>query len=266
LKKKRIVIKVGTSTLTHYGRGMNFRSIEKLLRTIIDIKNAGNEVVLVTSGAIATGCVKLHMKERPRELPVKQAVAAVGQCELMHIYDKFFSEYGAALGQILLTRDDVERPKGKENLINTFEALLHMEVIPVVNENDSVAFDEIEDEDHTFGDNDTLSAVVAVLVGADMLILLSDIDGLYDSDPHINPDAKLLSVVDEIDDTIRGLAGGEGSEFGTGGMVTKIEAAQIATENGIDMYIINGADPEGMYKIVEGKQVGTLFRRKELKK
>lgn len=260
--KKRIVVKVGTSTLCHGGKGMNFRNIDYLARTLTDIKNEGHEVILVTSGAIGAGCGKLNLPERPKDLRVQQAVAAVGQCELMHIYDKFFGEYGAAVGQILLTRDDVEQPNVKQNLLGTFESLLKLGVIPVVNENDSVCIEEIENEHKIFGDNDTLSAIVAVLVSADVLVLLSDIDGLYDGDPRKNNTARLIPVVDEINDNINALAGGAGSDFGTGGMATKLAAAAIAMENGIDMVITNGENPRNLYIVANGGRVGTLFRRK----
>ncbi|MDR0906034.1 MAG: glutamate 5-kinase, partial [Oscillospiraceae bacterium] len=184
------------------------------------------------------------------------------QCELIHIYDKFFGEYGATVGQILLTKDDIERPTVRQNLLGTFESLLALGVIPVVNENDSVGFEEIESEHKIFGDNDTLSAIVAELVGADLLVILSDIDGLYDADPHKNPDARLISVVDEIDARIEALAGGVGSALGTGGMVTKLAAARIATAAGADMVITHGAIAENIYKAVRGEAVGTLFRGK----
>ncbi|NLT14684.1 MAG: glutamate 5-kinase [Clostridiales bacterium] len=260
--KKRIVVKVGTSTLCHGGKGMNFRNIDYLARTLADIKNDGHEVILVTSGAIGAGCGKLNLPERPVDLRVQQAVAAVGQCELMHIYDKFFGEYGATVGQILLTRDDVEQPNVKQNLQGTFESLLELGVIPVVNENDSVCIEEIENEHKVFGDNDTLSAIVAVLVSADVLVLLSDIDGLFDGDPRKNKDARLIPVVDEINDAVIALAGDAGSDFGTGGMATKLAAAAIAMENGIDMVITNGETPQNLYTVAKGGSVGTLFKHK----
>ena len=259
--KKRIVIKVGTSTLCHGGKGLNFRNIERLARTLTDIKNNGNEIVLVSSGAIGAGCGKLNLPERPTDLRVQQAVAAVGQCELMHIYDKFFGEYGAAVGQILLTKDDVDHPTVKQNLIGTFESLLALGVIPIVNENDSVCIEEIESEHQVFGGNDTLSAIVAVLVGADLLILMSDIDGLYDGDPKVNENVKLLPVVEQIDESVIALAGGAGTAFGTGGMATKLTAAKIANESGIDMVITNGLIPENLYTILDGESVGTLFKK-----
>jgi len=257
--KKRIVVKVGTSTLSHDGGGLNFRNIEHLARTLADVRSGGCEVILVTSGAIAAGAGKLRLPGRPSELRFKQAAAAVGQCELMHIYDKYFGEYGTVVAQILLSREDVERPHVRESLISTFEALLELGVIPVVNENDSVCFEEIESEHRVFGDNDTLSAIVAKLLHADLLILLSDIDGLYDSDPHKNPDARLIPVADPFDPAIEELAGGAGSKFGTGGMLTKLSAARIACGAGIDMVVTNGAFPENIYNITEGRIVGTLF-------
>lgn len=260
--RKRIVIKVGTSTLSHEGRGLNFRNIDLLARTLADINNKGHEVILVSSGAIGAGCGKLNLKKRPVDLRLKQAVAAVGQCELMHIYDKFFGDYGVTVGQILLTRDDVDRPNVKQNLLGTFEALLDMGVIPVVNENDSVCIEEIETEHKVFGDNDTLSAVVAILVSADILVILSDIDGLYDSDPKTNNGARLIPVVETIDDTVVARAGGAGSSFGTGGMATKLTAAALANENGIDMVITNGSAPENLYTVLDGGCAGTLFKKK----
>jgi len=260
LDKKRIVFKVGTSTLCHSGKGLNFRNIDGLARALTDIKNEGFEVILVSSGAIGAGVSKLGLPERPREIREKQAVAAVGQLELMHIYDKMFGEYGATVGQVLLTRDDVDRPTVKQNLYGTFESLLSMGVIPIVNENDSVCIEEIESEHKIFGDNDTLSAVVAALVGAGLLVILSDIEGLYDSDPYKNPDAKLIPVVTEINDEIIALAGGAKSSLGTGGMVTKLIAARVAGENGIDTVITNGSKPQNLYIAVHGGEVGTRFK------
>lgn len=261
--KKRIVVKVGTSTVCHGGKGLNFKNIDALARALADIKNEGHEVILVSSGAIGAGCGKLNLKARPTDLRAKQAVAAVGQCDLMHIYDKIFGEYGVTVGQILLTRDDVDRPTVRQNLLGTFESLLNLGVIPVVNENDSVGTEEIKAEHKSFGENDTLSAVVAVLVSADMLIILSDIDGLYDDDPKKNKQARLIPVVGQLTDRIVRLAGGAGSSFGTGGMATKLAAAKLATENGIDMVIANGTEPQKMYDIVNGGLVGTLFQKKQ---
>lgn len=259
LVQNRVVVKVGTSTLTHDGGTLNLRSFDRLARVLSDIQNMGNDVILVSSGAIAVGQNKLRLEERPTELRLKQAAAAVGQCELMHLYDKFFGEYSKVVAQILLTGDDIELPEKKENLINTFEALLEMGIIPIVNENDSVSYTEIESEHKIFGDNDTLSSIVAVLCRAKTLVLMSDIDGLYESDPRENPDARLIREIRIIDDDIRALAGGAGSARGTGGMITKLEAAGLAMSEGIDMVITNGQHPETLYDIVEGKSAGTLF-------
>ena len=259
---KRIVVKVGTSTLCHGGRGLNFRNIDRLAKTLTDIKNAGNEVILVTSGAIGAGCGKLNLPERPKDLRVQQAVAAVGQSELMHIYDKSFGEYGAVVGQILLSKDDVDRPTVKQNLLGTFQSLLGLGVIPVVNENDSICIEEIESEHKIFGDNDTLSAVVAALTQADLLVILSDIDGLYEEDPRKNPNARHIPVVETCSAYVQACAGGAGSAFGRGGMSTKVTAAKLAGEAGIDTIITNGARPEDLYTIIEGGSVGTLFKSK----
>jgi len=237
--------------------------MERLVRVLSDLKHAGNDVILVTSGAIAVGVHKLRLKERPKELRLKQAAAAVGQCGLMHLYDKFFSEYSVPVAQILLTRDDVERPTVKENLLNTFCAILEMGALPIVNENDSVSHEEIESKDHIFGDNDTLSAVVAHMCAADTLVLLSDNDGLYDSDPRENPKAQLIPEVNILDDTIRALAKGAGSNRGTGGMITKLVAADICMQSGIDMIIANGASPELLYALIDGTPFGTLFTSKK---
>ena len=258
----RIVVKVGTSTLCHQGRGLNLHNVDRLTRALADIKCSGHEVVLVSSGAIGAGVGRLSLSERPTELRLKQAVASVGQCELIHIYDKFFGEYGSAIGQVLLTKDDVERPTVRQNLIGTFEALLSLGIVPVVNENDAVGFEEIETEHKVFGDNDTLSAIVAELVNADLLIILSDIEGLFNGDPHTNPNASLIPVVGELTTDIWELAGGVGSELGTGGMVTKLAAVQIAREAGIDTIITNGKNMENVYKAVAGVGVGTRFPAK----
>ena len=259
---KRVVVKVGTSTLIHPSGGLHFHNMELLARTLADLKGMGHQIILVSSGAIGIGTGKLRLPARPTQLRMKQAVAAVGQCEMMHLYDKFFGEYGQTVGQILLTREDVDDPQRSENLKTTFEALLELNTIPVVNENDSVSFAEIETgKSKLLGDNDTLSAVVAALCKADLLVLLSDINGLYDSDPHKNPDAKLISVVHEVDETIRSLAGGIGTCWGTGGMSTKLVAATIALEHNIDMVITNGASIENLYGIAKGKRIGTLFTK-----
>lgn len=250
---QRIVIKVGTSTLTYKTGKLNLKLIDRMAMIISDLRNQGKEVVLVSSGAIGVAVGKLGLKEKPTDTKQKQAIAAVGQCELMYLYDKMFSQYNNTVAQVLLTRDDIAVPKRKRNIQNTMAALLDMGIIPIVNENDTVSFDEIE-----IGDNDTLSAMVADSLDADLLILFSDIDGLYSEDPHNNPDAKLLSTVYNIDE-VRTLAGGTASKQGTGGMITKIDAAQIATSAGIHMIIANGSNMDSIYDILSGKSVGTLF-------
>jgi len=258
--KKRLVIKVGTSTLTHETGRLDLHSLDRLARTLADLEGMGHEIVLVSSGAIGVGTTKLGLKERPTELRMKQAAAAVGQCMLMHLYDKMFGEYNRTVAQILLTGEDVDAPLRAEHLRNTFESLLELGVIPVVNENDSVSSAEIETgKCKVLGDNDTLSAIVARLVGADLLVLLSDIDGLYDADPRQNPDAKLIHRVDAVTDELRAMAGGAGTWRGTGGMATKLSAAQTAMDAGIDMVITNGARVEDLYGIVAGEDIGTRF-------
>ena len=262
-KKQRIVVKVGTSTLTHDSGSLDLRSMERLVRTLADLSGMGHEVILVTSGAIAVGTARLGLPERPKELRMKQAAAAVGQCRMMHIYDKLFSEYNRTMAQILLTGDDVEDPDRAEHLRSTFSALLEMGVIPVVNENDSVSSAEIETGRHkVLGDNDTLSAIVAKLCHADLLILLSEINGLYEADPHDHPEAKLIHRAAELTPEIIQMAGGAGSWRGTGGMATKLSAAEIAMGAGCDMVITNGARMEDIYDIVAGKDVGTRFLAK----
>ena len=259
-KKQRIVVKVGTSTLTHDSGNLDLRSMEHLVRTLSDLSGMGHEIILVTSGAIAVGTAKLGLSERPRELRMKQATAAVGQCRMMHLYDKLFSEYNRSMAQILLTGDDVEEEDRAEHLRGTFSALMEMGVIPVVNENDSVSSAEIETGHHkVLGDNDTLSAIVAKLCKADLLVLLSDIDGLYDADPKTHPNAKLLHHVEELTPEIYEMAGGAGSWRGTGGMATKLSAARIAMEAGCDMVITNGERMEDLYGIVAGEDIGTRF-------
>ena len=254
---KRVVVKVGTSTLTHETGRLNLCRIEKLVRCISDLKNRGYDIVLVSSGAIGVGLGQLGISERPHSTQEKQAVAAIGQCELMFIYSKIFDEYGLNVAQILLTKDVITDIERKENVLNTFEQLFqYNSVIPIVNENDTVSVEEIE-----FGDNDTMSAVVAKLIGAELLILLSDIDGLYDSDPHKNPNATLIPEVDKIDDSVKALAGGAGSARGTGGMVTKLMAAEIATAAGCDMILANGKSPEILYDIFDNSYRGTLFKK-----
>ena len=257
----RIVVKVGTSTLTYDNGNINLTRIEKLTRVLSDLMNSGKEVVLVTSGAVGVGVNKLKLKEKPKSIKEKQAVAAVGQCELMHIYSKFFGEYSHVVGQVLLTRDVVEDDHIRENVVNTFETLLENGIIPIVNENDTVAIDEIENIVR-FGDNDNLSAIVAQLVCADLLIILSDIDGFYDSDPRKNPDSQLIKTVEEITPELEACAGGAGSSLGTGGMATKIAAAHKATKAGVNMVLANGEEPSIISDILEGQEVGTLFTAK----
>lgn len=251
---KRIVIKVGTSTLTHKTGMLNIRRIEKLIKVISDLKNSGKEIVFVTSGAIGVGVGKMGLHKKPVDMPTKQACAAVGQCELMYVYDKHFAEYNHNVAQILMTRDIIDRPERKENVINTLNRLLELSIIPVVNENDTVSVEEIE-----IGDNDTLSAIVGELVGADLLVLLSDIDGLYTKDPRKYADAELIHEVNEITDEIRSLAGDKGTALGTGGMITKISAAEISLNAGFPMVILNGEHINSLYDLFDGKSTGTLF-------
>ena len=264
LKKcKRIVIKVGTSTLTHSNGRANLNSIERLCRAISDQMNQGHEIVLVSSGAIGIGMGRLRMEKKPQSIREKQAIAAVGQCELMTLYSRFFSEYNYIAGQILLTKDDIDDKITCDNISNTFSCLIEKEIIPVVNENDTVSTREIY-HDGTFGDNDTLSAIVAGVVKADLLILLSDISGLYNCDPRLDSNAKLISTVLSITPEIEGYAGGSGTSHGTGGMKTKIEAAKIATGAGIPMIIASGKDPAIINDIMNGEMIGTLFVKKEI--
>ena len=259
-----LVVKVGTSTLTYENGKVNLRRLERLCRTLSDLQNAGRKLVLVSSGAIGVGMGKLGLPQRPEETEKKQALAAIGQCELMFLYDKFFGEYDHTVAQVLLTADVVDFPRGRENVQNTFRELLSMGVIPVVNENDSVSSAEIETGRHkVLGDNDTLSAIVAELCRADLLILLSDIDGLYDADPKTHPEAKLLHQVTALTPEILEMAGGAGSWRGTGGMATKLSAARIAMEAGCDMVITNGKRMEDLYGIAEGKDIGTRFLAKK---
>jgi glutamate 5-kinase len=255
---KRVVIKIGTSTLTYETGRINIRRFEKLCKTLSDIKNSGREIVLVSSGAVAVGVAKMGLPCRPQDIPSKQAAAAVGQCELMYLYDKLFLEQNHKVAQVLLTRDVLESENRAVNARNTFERLFSMGAIPIVNENDTVSIEELE-----FGDNDTLSAMVTALTEADGLILLSDIDGLYAQDPRKNPEAQLIPLVTKIDKRIESIAGGSGSNRGTGGMATKIQAAKIALVCGAPMAIINGADPDLLYDLFEGKPVGTLFLPEE---
>lgn len=253
--KKRIVIKIGTSTLAHKTGRLNIRRMENLVKVIADLQNGGRQITLVSSGAIGLGMSKLGMQSRPTETRLKQACAAVGQCELMYIYDKLFGEYNLTVAQLLLTKYNIDSPR-RQNVVNTFEQLLSRNVIPVVNENDTVAIDELELE---FGENDTLAAHVALLCKADMLVILSDIDGFYDSNPKLDPNAKLIPVVNEINDDIRQLAGGAVSGLGTGGMITKLNAAEMTMAEGIDTVLLNGRNPKILYDLFDGKQVGTIF-------
>ena len=250
----KLVIKIGTSTLAYSTGHLNLRHIEKFCKVVSDIKNAGYEVIVVSSGAVGMGMGKLSLRERPKELSLKQAAAAVGQCELMYAYSRLFGEYHHTVAQILLTAGNFKDTEQHENFTNTINRLLELGVIPIINENDTVAVNEL-----VIGDNDTLAAIVAESVRADELILLSDIDGLFTADPHRDPDASLIPVIEEITPEIEALAGGSGSGVGTGGMVTKIEAARIATGAGCNMVIANGADPAILYDILDGKPVGTRF-------
>ena len=255
----RIVVKVGTSTLAHPTGRLNIQRMEELCKVLSDLKNAGHEIILVSSGAIAMGFGKLNLRQRPKGTPTKQASAAVGQCELMYMYDKLFTEYSHTVAQLLITAPDIaDGGNRKQNFHNTLERLLELGALPVINENDTISTEEFG-----IGDNDTLSAVVAATVHADLLVLLSDIDGLYDGDPHKNPDAKLIHTVKRIDEHILALGGGSGSELGTGGMATKLTAAVTATEAGCEMVIANGAKLKQLYDIVDGGHVGTRFLRKQ---
>lgn len=250
----RIVVKIGTSTLAHATGHLNIRRVEALCKTMSDIKNAGHEVILVSSGAIGMGVGKLGLRQRPTDIPTKQAAAAVGQCELMYIYDKLFSEYHHTVAQLLITGDDTKSEKRHQNFTNTLNRLLELGALPILNENDTVATDEI-----VIGDNDTLAAIVAESIHADLLILLSDIDGLYTADPHKDPNAVRLPKVTQINDYIKNLAGISSTSQGTGGMVTKLHAAEICLNCGCAMVIANGNNPANLYDILEGKDVGTTF-------
>ena len=253
----RIVVKLGTSTLTHSTGHLNIRRVEELCKIISDIKNSGHEVIMVSSGAIGMGVGKLGLLSRPADIPTKQAAAAVGQCELMYTYDKLFSEYNHTVAQLLITGDDIKNETRHNNFSNTVSRLLELGALPIINENDTISTDEI-----VIGDNDTLAAIVAESVNADKLILLSDIDGLYTADPHTHPDAKLISRISNIDASIEALAGGSNSTQGTGGMVTKLQAARICLSCGCDMIIANGSNPTNLYDILDGKSVGTTFTEK----
>lgn len=256
---KRVVIKVGTSTLTYDTGKANLRRMAKLAQVISDLKNSGLEIALVSSGAIGVGVGKLGLRERPSDTPGRQAAATVGQCELMFMYDKLFGEYGTIVGQLLVTRSDFENEERHQNLSNAFRKLFEYGALPIINENDSVAVEEI-----VFGDNDNLSAHVATIVDADLLIILSDIDGLFTANPREDENAVLIPVVEEINDDILAIAGSTGSSRGTGGMITKLHAAQLASAAGIDTVLMNGENPEEIYRLFDGRQVGTLIKaRKE---
>lgn len=250
----RIVIKVGTSTLAHSTGRLNIRLVEELVKVLSDLKNSGHEVILVSSGAIGMGAGKLNLKQKPSDIPTKQAAAAVGQCELMYTYDKLFSEYNHTVAQLLMTGEDFNVEERHTNFSNTMNRLLEMDVLPIINENDTVATAEIK-----VGDNDTLSALVAVTVNADLLVLLSDIDGLYTADPHKDPTATLIPEIREIDDSVMALGGDAGSSLGTGGMRTKLNAALLCVSSGCDMIIANGSVPTLLYNICEGEAIGTRF-------
>ncbi len=252
----RIVVKIGTSTLAHSTGHLNIRRVETLCKVLSDIKNAGHEVILVSSGAIGMGVGKLGLLGRPSDIPTKQAAAAVGQCELMYTYDKLFSEYNHTVAQLLITGDDVASDKRRGNFINTMNRLLELQALPILNENDTVSTDEI-----VIGDNDTLAAIVATSIGADKLVLLSDIDGLYTADPHTHPEAKLIDHIASINPEVQALGGGSASNQGTGGMATKLKAAKMCMDAGCEMVICNGAEPDNLYAVVEGRPVGTRFSK-----
>lgn len=255
---KRMVIKVGTSSLTYDTGKLNLRRIRKLAEVISDLQNSGVQIALVSSGAIGVGSSKLGLASRPKDTPGRQAAATVGQCELMFMYDKMFGEYGHTVGQLLITRSDVENDERRTNLINCFEKLFEYNAIPIINENDSVAVEEI-----VYGDNDNLSAQVAKLIHADVLIILSDIDGFFSANPAEDENAVLIPIVEKIDDELLHMAGPSISNLGTGGMATKLGAAKLATEDGIDTIIMNGENPEDIYRLLDGRQVGTHFKRQK---
>lgn len=254
----RIVVKVGTSTLAHATGRLNIQRMERLCRVLSDLKNAGHEIILVSSGAIGMGVGKLNLPGRPADMPSKQAAAAVGQCELMYTYDKQFTEYSHTVAQLLLTGEDIKSEQRSRNVRNTLSRLLELGALPIINENDAVATDEIGVE-NTIGENDSLSAIVAAAIGADLLVLLSDIDGLYDKDPRRHPDARLIPTVERVDDELFTLAEDSSTGLGTGGMITKLQAAAIATEAGCEMVIANGSKPEVLYDIAAGRPAGTRF-------
>ena len=254
----RIVVKVGTSTLAHATGHLNIRHVEELVKVLSDLKNAGHEMILVSSGAIGMGVGKLNLPGKPADMPTKQAAAAVGQCELMYTYDRLFAQYNHTVAQILLTGEDIDHEDRRQNFENTMFRLLELGALPIINENDTIATAEIK-----VGDNDTLGGIVACCVKADLLVLLSDIEGLYTADPRKDPNATLISVVGEATADIEALAGGAGSSLGTGGMATKLRAAKMVTAAGCDMIIANGENPDYLYDIVDGKPTGTRFLGKK---
>jgi len=254
---KRIVVKIGSSTLTHDNGNLNLHRIELLARTLSDIKNSGIEVVLGSAGAVSAGIARTHLNRRPHSVEEKMALAAVGQSELMRIYERFFSSYGHTVGQILMTKDVIDNPVRREAAEGTFRTLIEMGCIPIVNENDSVSYEEIK-----FGGNDTLSAYVSIVCHADLLINMTDIEGFYDSDPRKNPNAKLVERIDVIDESVYAAAGGAGSDRGTGGMYSKIKAADLVTNAGIPMMIVKGTDPAVLYSVLEGDAKGSFFAAK----
>ncbi len=253
--KKRIVIKLGSSILTHETGKLNIRRVTNLVRVLSDLHNAGKELIIVSSGSVAMGIGRLGMSSKPKDTPTKQAAAAVGQCELMHFYEEMFGEHNATVAQILLTKATLSNDR-LPHVRNTINRLLELDVIPIVNENDSVAIDELELE---IGENDSLAATVAAAMHADLLIILSDVSGLYSSDPHESDEVEVIPVVEKIDGEIEKIAGGAGTARGTGGMATKISAAKIATEHGVDMIIMNGKNPNNLYDLFDGAQIGTHF-------
>lgn len=257
MKQIRTVVKVGTSTLTYDNGKINYRRVESLCKVLSDLHNSGEQILLVSSGAIGVGMGKTGLKQRPDETKKKQALAAIGQCELMFMYDKLFGEYNHSVAQILLTADAVETESKRQNINNTIDELLNMGVIPIINENDTVAVEELDGK--TIGDNDMLSAIVSRIVNADRLVILTDIDGLYTSNPRQNPNAERIEVVDNIDEEILRMAAGSGSNRGTGGMITKLQAADYATKRGIEVYVISGDAPKNLYKVFDGENIGTRF-------
>lgn len=255
---KKLVIKVGSSSITYKNGKPNLQRIEDLACVISELKNRGISVILVSSGAIAIGLGRMNLPEKPKDTPTKQALAAIGQCDLMGLYDRFFSEFGYVASQILINRDVIDKQERRENVVNTINKLLEMNTVPIVNENDTISYEEI-----LFGDNDKLSAIAAHLFEADTLIILTDIDGLYDKNPNTDKTAEKIDVVESITEEMLEAAGGSGSKVGTGGMKTKLEAAKYATDRGIDVVVMSGENPKDIYKIFENQQLGTFFKAKK---